>query len=268
MTLSDAEIAEAAQSLYDAEKNCRQIMLLSTRHPEMTIADSYRVQDGFVALKLAAAEIQTGWKIGLTSRAMQTALNIDTPDSGVLFNTMLFEDGGVIPRGRFIQPRIEAELAFVLHRELSGSNTTYIDVLRATEYVIPALEILDTRIERICRETGRARTVCDTIADNAANAGYVLGGSPGRPDGIDLRLAGAIVTRNGIVEETGLGAGVLNHPAQGVAWLVRRLSGLGKSIRPGEVVLSGSFIRPIETSSATTIVADYGRLGSVSCFFE
>lgn len=268
MGLHDDEAAKAARQLYNAEKNRSQIGLLSTAYPQITIADSYKVQDQFVALKCNAGERQTGWKIGLTSRAMQTALNINTPDSGVLFDTMAIEDGGVISRGRFIKPRIEAELAFVLNRDLSGEHTTMIDVMRATEYVIPALEILDTRIERVCHKTGQLRTVYDTIADNAANAGYVLGGLPTPPDKMDLRRVGAIVFRNGVVEETGLAAGVLNHPAQGVAWLARRLTGLGKTLRPGEIILSGSFIRPIETSSGTTITADYGPLGTVSCFFE
>lgn len=266
--LSDTEIETAAQSLYHAEKVAQQIGQLSTLHPEMTLEESYRIQDEFVALKRGDGQTQTGWKIGLTSRAMQAALNIDTPDSGVLFDTMAFEDGATIPRGRFIQPRIEAELAFILHTELGSPQTNFIDVLRATEYVIPVLEILDTRIERVCRATGKTRTVYDTISDNAANAGYLLGGTPSRPDQIDMRRASAVVSRNGVVEETGLGAGVLNHPARGVAWLVRRLADLGKGIRPGEIILSGSFIRPIETHGATTIVADYGPLGCVSCFFE
>lgn len=266
--LSDDDIRAAGAALYQAEAECRQIGHLTTLHPETTIADSYRVQAEFLRLKEAAGERQTGWKIGLTSRAMQAALNIETPDSGVLFDTMCFEDGERIPRGRFIQPRIEAELAFVLHTELSSPETTFLDVLRATEYVVPALEILDTRIERVCRETGKTRTVFDTISDNAANAGYLLGGTAARPEAIDLRRAGAVVSRNGVVEETGLGAGVLGNPAQGVAWLVRRLAGLGQGIRPGEIVLSGSFIRPIETAGGTTITADYGPLGTLQCHFD
>ncbi|MBN9888900.1 2-oxo-hept-4-ene-1,7-dioate hydratase [Salipiger abyssi] len=266
--LSDDDIRAAGAALYQAEAECSQIGHLTTRHPEMTIDDSYRVQSEFLRLKEAAGERQTGWKIGLTSRAMQAALNIETPDSGVLFDTMCFEDGAHIPKGRFIQPRIEAELAFVLHSELSSPETTFLDVLRATEYVVPALEILDTRIERVCRETGKTRTVFDTISDNAANAGYLLGGTAARPEAIDLRRAGAVVSRDAVVEETGLGAGVLGNPAQGVAWLVRRLAGLGQSIRPGEVVLSGSFIRPIETAAGTTITADYGPLGTLQCHFD
>lgn len=266
--LTRKEADAAAASLVEAEQSRRQIGLLSTRHEGMTIDDAYAVQDAFNRLKTDGGDRQTGWKIGLTSRAMQAALQIDTPDSGVLFDSMAFDDGATVPKGRFIQPRIEAELAFVLHSELSGPDVTVLDVLRATEVVMPVLEILDTRIERVCSKTGRMRNVCDTIADNAANAGYVLGGSAVSPDGMDLRLVHAIVMRNGLVEETGLAAGVLNHPARGIAWLARRLSTLGQAIQPGQVLLSGSFIRPIETAPGTTITADFGELGTLSCFFE
>lgn len=266
--LSEEDIRAAGEALFQAEAGCHQIGHLSTAHPGMDIEDSYRVQSEFVRLKEAAGARQTGWKIGLTSRAMQMALNITTPDSGVLFDDMAFEDGAAIPKGRFIQPRIEAELAFVLHRELSSPDTSFLDVLRATEYVVPALEILDTRIERVCGKTGKTRTVFDTISDNAANAGYLLGGRAMGVGEIELCRIGAVVSRNGVVEETGLGAGVLGHPAQGVAWLVRRLATMKQGILPGQVVLSGSFIRPIETSSGTTITADYGPLGTLQCHFE
>lgn len=266
--LSDVDIRAAGEALFQAESTGCQIGHLTTAHPDMDLGDSYRVQSEFVRQKEASGARRTGWKIGLTSRAMQMALNITTPDSGVLFDDMAFDEGATIPKGRFIQPRIEAELAFVLHTELSSPETTFLDVLRATEYVVPALEILDTRIERICSQTGKTRTVFDTISDNAANAGYLLGGRAMRADKIDMCRAGSVVSRNGVVEETGLGAGVLGHPAQGVAWLVRRLATLGQGISPGQVVLSGSFIRPIETCSGTTITADYGPLGTLQCHFE
>jgi 2-oxo-hept-3-ene-1,7-dioate hydratase len=151
---------------------------------------------------------------------------------------------------------------------LKGPNVTIFDVLNATDYITPALEILDTRILRVDPETKQARTIVDTIADNAANAGIVMGGRAMRPDQVDLRWIGAIVSRNGVVEETGLGAGVLNQPARGVAWLANRLAAYGGRVEAGQVVLGGSFIRPIEARHGDTIVADYGPLGTVSCFFE
>jgi 2-oxo-hept-3-ene-1,7-dioate hydratase len=180
---------------------------------------------------------------------------------------MVFADGATIAPDRFIQPRVEAELAFVMRVPLRGPGVTVFDVLSATEFVTPALEILDTRIQRVDPHTKRARNVFDTISDNAANAGILTGGRAVRPLDMDLRWVGAIVAKNGAVEETGLGAGVLNHPAAGIAWLANRLAQHGAAIAAGEIVLSGSFIRPIETAHGTTITADYGPLGVIACHF-
>ena len=268
MALIDEHIASAARDLDVAERTRVRMGLLSARHPTMTLEDAYAIQSSWVAMKTAAGRSPIGWKIGLTSKAMQYALNIDTPDSGVLFDDMLFEDGATIAKDRFIEPRVEAEIAFVMRYPLAGESVRITDVLNATDYVLPALEILDTRILRRDPSTGAGRTVVDTISDNAANAGIVVGGRPMRPDQIDLRWAGAIVSRNAQVEETGLGAGVLNHPAQGVAWLARRLARYGGSIEAGQIVLSGSFIRPIEARHGNTINADFGPLGSVAVYFE
>lgn len=266
--LTSDEIAAAATALDEAERTRRQIGLLSLRHPGTTLDDAYAIQDEWVKRKIAGGRKVIGWKIGLTSKAMQYALAIDTPDSGVLFDDMLFEDGASIPADRFIRPRIEAELAFVFKRDLAGETVTPADVLEATDYIVPALEILDTRILRADPETGRTRSIIDTVSDNAANAGIVTGGGRFAADRIDLRWAGAIVSRNAVVEETGLAAGVLNHPARGIAWLARRLRRYGGAIEAGQIVLSGSFIRPVEARQGDTIVADYGPLGTVSVFFE
>jgi 2-oxo-hept-3-ene-1,7-dioate hydratase len=265
--LSSADIAAAAEKLESAERGRVQTGLLSLAHPGMTMDDAYAVQAAFVARKRAAGRSVIGWKIGLTSKAMQYALNIDTPDSGVLLDDMLFEDGAAIPPDRFIQPRVEAEVAFVMKAPLAGPGVTVFDVLDATAYVTPSLEILDTRILRIDPASGRARTIVDTISDNAANAGLVLGGRAMRPNEVDMRWMGAIVSRNAEVEETGLGAGVLNNPARGIAWLANRLAAYGDRIEAGQIVLAGSFIRPIEARPGDTIVADFGPQGTVSCHF-
>ena len=258
----------AAVSLFEADKNRTQIGILSQLYPDMDMDDSYAIQDQLVALKVADGRTVKGWKIGLTSRAMQDALQIDIPDSGVLLDDMFFDNGGTIPKDRFIQPRIEAEIAFVLKSDLKGVGITRDGVLAATEYVVPSLEILDTRILRTDPATGAIRKVFDTIADNAANAGIVLGDDLHTPGEQDLRWIGAIVKRNGIVEETGLGAGVLDDPATGIVWLVERLAKFDQGLKAGEVVLSGSFIRPIEAPSGSQITADFGDFGSVSCYFE
>lgn len=263
-----ADQIEAAVDRLDAAERTRvQTGLISLAHPDATMEDAYAIQSAWVKRKLAGGRRIIGWKIGLTSRAMQAALNIDTPDSGALFDDMAFDDGATIPPDRFIQPRIEAEIAFVMKAALRGPDVTIDDVLIATDYVTPALEILDTRIHRADKATGKARNIVDTISDNAANAGIVTGDRKLRPDDIDLRWMGAIVSRNEIVEETGLGAGVLNHPARGIVWLANRLAAYGGGIEAGQIVLAGSFIRPIEARHGDTIVADYGPHGSVSCHF-
>lgn len=265
--MTPADIASAARRLDEAERTRNQIRMLSLDHPGMDMADAYAVQKAWIDLKLAAGRTIRGHKIGLTSKAMQSALNIDMPDSGVLLDDMVFNDGGEIPTDRFIGTRIEAELAFVLKAPLKGPNCTLFDVLNATDFVVPALEILDTRILRVDPETKKTRTVFDTIADNAANAGIVTGGRPIRPLDADLRWIGAIVAKNGAIEETGLAAGVLNHPANGVAWLANRMAAHGGALQAGEIVLAGSFIRPIEAHKGDTVTADYGAFGSVSCHF-
>lgn len=263
--MTPEEHAAAGARLFEAERSGVQIGLLSGAFPGMTLDDAYAVQDAFVAQKRAAGGRVIGWKIGLTSRAMQDALGIETPDSGVLFDDMLFEDGAEVPPGRFIQPRIEAEIAFVMKAALSAAPDRA-EVLAATDYVAPSLEILDTRIVRRDAKTGAARTVCDTIADNAANAGLVLG-TARHPPGGDLRWVGAIVRRDGVVEETGLGAGVLNDPVTSVIWLAERLARYGQRIEAGQIVLSGSFIRPVEAPPGCRIEAEFGGFGSVRLRF-
>lgn len=266
--LSTADIETAVAALDEAERTRVQTGLLSLQHPDMVMDDAYAIQSAWVKKKVSDGRQVVGWKIGLTSKAMQYALNINIPDSGVLLDDMVFEDSSVVPKDRFIQPRIEAEIAFIMKAPLKGPNVTVVDVLNATDYVTPALEILDTRILRVDPQTKKTRNVLDTISDNAANAGIVTGGRAVRPDQLDMRWMGAIVSRNAEVEETGLGAGVLNQPARGVAWLANRLSQYGDGIEAGQVVLAGSFIRPIEARHGDTIVGDFGPYGTVSLYFE
>ncbi|MDX2482882.1 MAG: 2-oxo-hepta-3-ene-1,7-dioic acid hydratase [Pseudodonghicola sp.] len=265
--MTPAQYDEAAETLFQAEQSGQQCGLLSLRYPGMTLDDAYAVQSRLIARKLATGRRKIGWKIGLTSRAMQDALKIDTPDSGVLLDDMAFANGATVPAGRFIQPRVEAEIAFVMKAPLAGADCTREDVLAATEYVAPSLEILDTRVLRADPETGKARVITDTISDNAANAGVVLGLEHHAPDAVDLRWTGAIVSRDGVVEETGLGAGVLNDPVTSVLWLSRRMAAYGQQIEAGDIVLSGSFIRPIEAPPGAQIAADFGPFGSVHITF-
>jgi 2-oxo-hept-3-ene-1,7-dioate hydratase len=265
MTRDDIEAAAAA--LLRAEETGRQTGLLSLAHPGITLDDAYAVQAALVARKLAAGRRVIGWKIGLTSRAMQQQLAIDTPDSGVLLDDMRFADGATVPAGRFIAPRVEAEIAFLMRAPLAGAAVTRGDVLAATGAVAPSLEILDTRVLRADPATGTPRRIFDTVADNAANAGIVLGAARHSPGALDLRWVGAIVKRDGVVEETGLGAGVLDDPMTGILWLVHRLARYGQGLAAGDIVLSGSFVRAIEAPPGSRFHGDFGPFGQVSVSF-
>ena len=260
--------ADIADALFQAEKTHTQIGLLTKANPDMDMEDAYTIQSALVDHKLSAGRSIIGWKIGLTSKAMQYALNIDIPDSGILFDDMLFENGATVPKGRFIQPRIEAEIAFIMKDDVVGDTITHDTILNATESIAPSLEILDTRIVRQDSETGATRKIFDTIADNAANAGLVLGAERFAPSDVDMRWTGAIVKRNDEVEETGLGAGVLDDPVTSMVWLANRLAQYGQHIRAGDIVLSGSFVRPIEATAGSEFYADFGDVGSVTCHFE
>lgn len=265
--LDSKAVDELALRLHEAERSKRLVRAFSIEYPDLTIDDAYAIQRAYTRLQLTHGRVIKGHKIGLTSKAMQSAVGISEPDYGVLFDDMFYTGGDVIPFERFHAPRIEVELAFVLKADLKGPNCTLFDVLDATGYVTPALEILETRMHRIDPETGTTRKVMDTISDNAANAALVLGGRPIRPMDADLRWVAALLFRNGEIEETGVAAGVLNHPANGVAWLANRLAPHGEHLRAGEVVLAGSFTRPVDIRKGDTFHADYGPLGSVACRF-
>ena len=262
----EARIATLAAELHEAESSRRQVEHFSKRFPEMTIADGYAVSRRWVAMKIAGGRVARGHKIGLTSRAMQQASQITEPDFGTLLDDMFFEQGD-IPSARFIKPRVEVELAFVMEKRLEGPGVTLFDVLKATAYVVPAIEIIDARIEQFDRHTGAMRKVFDTISDNAANAGIVLGGRPVKPDAVDLRWVGALLHKNGVIEESGIAAAVLNHPANGVAWLANKLAPWDEALEAGEVVLAGSFTRPTGAEPGDGFHADYGPLGSIAFRF-
>lgn len=265
--LDQNTLVALARELDDAERTRTAVRHFSQRHPGMTIEDGYAVQREWVKLKLAAGRTMVGRKIGLTSRAMQQSSQINEPDYGILLDDMVFSQGGDIPFDRFITPRVEVELAFVLNRRLQGPRVSVFDVLSATDYVVPAIEIIDARIEQFDRDTKKARKVFDTISDNAANAGIVTGGRPVRPHDVDLRWVGAMLSCNGVIEETGLAAGVLNHPANGIAWLANKLAPHGEWLEPGQVILAGSFTRPAFAKRGDTFHADYGPLGSIGFRF-
>ena len=274
---SEELITQLAQELDASEKSRQQVEHFSKRFAGMTIEDGYRVSRAWVAMQLAAGRKVIGHKIGLTSRAMQMASQIDEPDYGTLLDSMLYtaKPGAVleINASNFIAPRVEVELAFVLKSPLrgpglaGGKEVTLQDVLASTEYITPAIEIIDSRIEQFDRHTKVMRKVFDTISDNAANGGIVVGARQVAPDAVDLPWCGAILRQNGVVEETGLAAGVQGHPAIGVAWLANKLAPWGESLEPGQIVLAGSFTRPVAAKVGDEFEADYGALGKLQFRF-
>jgi 2-oxo-hept-3-ene-1,7-dioate hydratase len=254
-------ITAIADALAEADRAHTVLPRITARYPEAQVEDSYAVQRIWRDRGVQAGRRVVGHKIGLTSRAMQAATGITEPDYGVMFADTVWENGSTIPFDAFSNVRIEVELAFVLASPLEGPTCSVFDVLRATEYVTPALEVLNSHIEL------EGRTIVDTIADNAAYGGMVLGGVPTRPDAVDLRWVGALLYRNETIEETGLAAGVMNHPATGVAWLANKLHQHGDRLEAGEIVLAGSFTRPTWIGRGDSVLADYGPLGAITCRF-
>ncbi len=266
--LSKEQIQQSAQRHHDAEKSRKPMRAFSLEHPEMSIEDAYAIQDAWIKIKLGEGRKIVGRKVGLTSRAMQQAMSIDEPDFGTLLDDMVFENGATIPAANFIDPRIEVEITFVLKDRLEGDSLTIADVIAATDYVVPSLELIAARSHRIDPETGYTRNVKDTISDNAANAGIVVGDKRFDPAQIDLRWAGAILSKNGTVEETGLGAGILDHPANGLVWLARRFAPHGIGLDAGQYIMSGSFTRPLAVMAGDYFCADFGDMGTVELSFS
>ena len=267
MALTNDQITTLAARLDAAEKSRIQLGHVSLEHPDITIEDAYAIQKAWVEAKIARGARVIGHKIGLTSRAMQRASNITEPDYGVLLDDMLIQAGTDIPVDRFIAPRIEVELAFILKQRLTGPNCSIFDVLSASDYVVPALELIDARIQQVDPVSKAPRKVFDTIADNAANAAIILGGRPIRPMDVDLRWVSALLARNGVIEESGVAAAVLNHPANGVAWLANTLHPHGVALEAGEIILAGSFTAPVAARAGDTFNVDYGPLGSIAVRF-
>ncbi|MCZ6860930.1 MAG: 2-oxo-hepta-3-ene-1,7-dioic acid hydratase [Alphaproteobacteria bacterium] len=258
--LSDSDRKKAARLLLEAEKSRKPVTQLSTIWPDIEIEDSYAIQGEVIKQKVAGGAKIIGHKVGLTSKAMQASSKIDEPDYGHLLDYMMLADGAKVPHENYCIPRVELELAFVLDKPLKGPGVGLLDVLRATEYVVPSIEIIDARVQN-------PRLIFDTVADNGAAAGIVIGGRPVGPEEVDLRWVSGIMYRNGGIEETGVAAGVLGHPALGIAWLANKVGVFGTVLEPGHIMLSGSFIRPVWADKGDTLHADFGELGSVAVQF-
>lgn len=258
--LTQDQLRQAADAILKAEETKVPTPQLSRLFPEMQIEEAYRVQDLWAEARLAQGARVAGHKIGLTSRAMQMASKMTEPDYGRILDDALFNDGAIIPSANFLKPRLEVELAFVMGEDLKGPGKRIYDVMRATEVVLPALEIIDYRTEV-------PRAIIDTIADNAAFAAIVVGGRPVQPYDVDVRWIGATLSKNGIIEESGVSAAVMGHPAAGIAWLVNKLHEVGAGLKKGQIVLGGSFTRPVDIGPGDVIQADYGPLGAIGVSF-
>ncbi len=260
MALSESERRKCVETLLNAEKEKKQAVQLSVTYPHITIEDAYAISSAVAQHKIKGGAKLIGHKVGLTSKAMQASSQINEPDYGHLLDTMMIADGAKVPHANYCVPRVEVELAFILGRTLKGPGVGLTDVLRATEYVVPAMEIVDARIVN-------PRKIFDTVADNGAAAGIVVGGRPIGPTDTDLRWVGGIMYRNSEIEETGLAAGVLGHPALGVAWLANKLGQMGVALDAGHLVLAGSFTRVVFAQKGDTLHGDFGPLGGVAVQF-
>jgi 2-oxo-hept-3-ene-1,7-dioate hydratase len=258
--MTEDERRRSADDLLRADREHAVIPQVSKTFPDIRIEDAYAIQRYAVESRIAGGARIVGHKIGLTSRAMQIASKMTEPDYGHLLDDMVYNDGAQITANRFMSPRIEVELAFVMGKPLKGPNIRIYDVLRATEYVTPALEVIDYRTEV-------PRKITDTIADNAAAAAMVVGGRTIRPMDLDIRWVGATLSKNAVIEESGVSAAVMGHPAAGIAWLCNKLAALDVGQDSGHIVLAGSFTRTVAVAAGDVFYADYGPLGSMAVSF-
>ena len=256
------KIEHYGDELYQAFVSRRAVAPLLTREPEITLEDAYRIQERFVARRLAAGETIVGKKIGATSKPVQDFLGVYQPDFGMLTSAMVFQEGDTIDLSQLIQPKAEAELAFVLKHDLKGPGITAMDVIRATDYVVPCFEIVDSRI------TDWQIKIQDTVADNASCGVFVLGKTNGDPRKLDISLAGMVLEKNGELFSTGVGAAVQGSPANAVAWLANTLGALGIPFKAGEVILSGSQSSLVPVIDGDELVCTVGGLGSCRVKFS
>ena len=254
--MDQQKINAYGDELYAAWLARRPLEPLRLREPGITIEDAYQIQERFVARRVQAGETIIGKKIGATSKPVQDFLEVYQPDFGMLLSGMVYQEGDTIPLGTLIQPKAEAELAFVLKEDLKGPGITAMDVIRATDYVLPCFEIVDSRI------TAWNIKIQDTVADNASCGVYVLGKTKGDPRKLDITLAGMVLEKNGELFSTGVGAAVQGSPANAVAWLANTLGELGIPFKAGEVILSGSQSALVPVVDGDELVCTVGGLGS------
>jgi 2-keto-4-pentenoate hydratase len=260
--LSVATRDELAADLAQAERSRVPIAPLTSAYPDIDVVDAYEIQLINIRQRVAEGARVLGHKVGLSSLAMQQMMGVDEPDYGHLLDEMqVFEDTPV-QAGRYLYPRVEVEVGFILAADLPGAGCTEDDVLAATEALVPSIELIDTRI------TEWKIALCDTIADNASSAGFVLGEARVSPADVDVKAIDAVLTRNGEVVAEGRSDAVLGNPVTAVAWLSRKVESFGVRLRKGDIVLPGSCTRAIDVHAGDEFVADFAGLGSVGLSFE
>ena len=251
-----------ANELINAESHQYSVSPLTERYSELTVGDAYQIQLAVIDKKLIEGHKVIGKKVGLTSIAMQQMLGVDEPDYGHLLDTMKIADEAKVKIADFISPKVEAEIGFILEHDLVGPNVNYLDVLMATKYVVPTIEIIDSRIS-----DWKIKLV-DTVADNGSSARVVVGKKMSTIEGIDLRTQGMVLYKNDELVATGSGAAALGHPAQAVAWLANKLHEFGITLKAGELILPGALSGAIAVNQGDIIGADFGPLGTVSVTFK
>lgn len=260
--LTDEQVRQAAEALYQAELTRTPMTPISATHPEAGIDDAYRIGGLVTELKVAAGRRVKGHKIGLTSKAMRSLTGATEPDYGTLFDDWFVLEGEPIPWSRMNRPLVEVELAFVLKEAVSGPGCNAADVIRATDFVLPAIEIVDSRFNK-----RGPNGLVDSISDAASCGLVVLGGNPRTLTDLDIRAVGASMSINGVIEESGVARAVMDNPVSSVAWLVNKLAEFGVTPEPGHVILSGSFLKATPFKAGDNVMAlfshDLGEVGFV-----
>ena len=251
-----------AADLAQAERSRQPIAPLTAAHPEIDVVDAYEIQLINIRQRVAEGARVVGHKVGLSSLAMQQMMGVDEPDYGHLLNDMQVFENKPVTAANYLYPRVEVEVGFILAHDLPGVNCTEDDVLKATEAFVPSIELIDTRI------TDWKIALCDTIADNASSAGFVLGSGRVAPADIDITAIDAVLTRNGEVVAKGRSDAVLGNPVKAVAWLSRKVESFGVRLRAGDIVLPGSCTRAIDARPGDDFVAEFAGLGSVRLSFK
>lgn len=259
MTLSKDEIQSLAEGLWHAEQTGEWAESVTTRHPDADVADAYAVGMAVRALKLAAGRRVRGHKVGLTSKAMRDMTGATEPDYGFMYDDMFVLEGQTVERSSFNRPLVEVEIAFVMGSRLEGPNVNAADVIRATDFVLPALEIVDNRYRKL-----GPNMLVDSIADAAMCGKVVLGGNPRKLTDLDIRRVSGTLAINGQIVETGTATAVMANPINAVVWLANTLHQFGTAMEAGDVILSGSFVRAVPFSAGDSVVALFDPLGEVT----